>query len=67
VFMKLAYSFSFFEVRACGTGPVWIKEVEIDLKFLKWSSTKQSLKCIINLCFFKKIKRLIIRKCILCI
>jgi hypothetical protein len=22
-------SFSFFKVRACGTGPVWVEEVEI--------------------------------------
>jgi hypothetical protein len=29
--MKLAYSFSFFEARARGAGPVWIKEAEMDL------------------------------------
>jgi hypothetical protein len=39
-FMKLAYSFSFFEVRAHKARPIWIEEAEIDLKFLKWSSPK---------------------------
>jgi hypothetical protein len=33
----------FFEIRACGAEPVWIKEAKIDLKFLKWSSNKQGL------------------------
>jgi hypothetical protein len=33
IFMKLASIF--FEIRACGAEPVWIKEAEIDLKFLK--------------------------------
>jgi hypothetical protein len=39
-FIKLAYSFSFFEVRAHKAGPIWIEEAEIDLKCLKWSSPK---------------------------
>jgi hypothetical protein len=33
--MKLASSFSSFEARARGVGPVWIEESKIDLKFLK--------------------------------
>jgi hypothetical protein len=32
---KLVSSFSFFEAKACGAEPVWIEEVEINLKFLK--------------------------------
>jgi hypothetical protein len=34
-FMKLASSFSFFEIRARGAEPVWIEQAKIDLKFLK--------------------------------
>jgi hypothetical protein len=40
-FIKLTSSFSFFEARAGGAGPVWIDEIE--LKFLKWTSPKLSL------------------------
>jgi hypothetical protein len=35
IFIKLVYSFTFFEARAHGAGPVWIEEIEIYLKILK--------------------------------
>jgi hypothetical protein len=33
--MKLALNFSFFKARTRGAELVWIKEAEIDIKFLK--------------------------------
>jgi hypothetical protein len=34
-FIKLAFSFNFFEARSRGVGPIWIGEAKMDLKFLK--------------------------------
>jgi hypothetical protein len=52
--MKLTFSFGFFKVKARGAGPVWIEEVDIDLKFLKRSPPKQGLKSLF-ICFSTRV------------